>query len=107
MVLVAVYSVSASASQRHAVSADALFTLIYVQNWHQLWTGHLTPLAHTWSLSVEEQWYLVWPLVVVWFLRTRPRSRRATAVIRGDPGVRLLVGLAVLDGELRSGIRRN
>jgi peptidoglycan/LPS O-acetylase OafA/YrhL len=29
--------------------------------------GHeARPLLHTWSLAVEEQWYLLWPLVLAW-----------------------------------------
>ena len=52
---------------------DALATLFYGQNWHLIagGTGYFAdlntprPLLHTWSLSIEEQFYVIWPLVVL------------------------------------------
>src|SRR5690606_30982186 len=60
----------------------ALSTLLYVANWREELAGADyfaqfadAPLGHTWSLAIEEQFYLVWPIVVAWLLRRRsPRT---------------------------------
>jgi len=33
-----------------------------------------SPLSHTWSLSIEEQFYLLWPPIMLWLVRL-PRDR--------------------------------
>lgn len=46
----------------------------YVFNWLDDFGGAATPGAgHLWSLSVEEQFYLLWPVVMIVALRARPR----------------------------------
>jgi peptidoglycan/LPS O-acetylase OafA/YrhL len=52
---------------------DGIASLFYYANWHFIasgsnyfiQTGLTSPLIHMWSLAVEEQFYLLWPLIVL------------------------------------------
>ncbi len=76
VVVVVAYRAVLPAVELALLRGDALAALGYVANWRMIYRGgdYFTqtaapsPLQHTWSLGIEEQFYLIWPLVVVGLL---------------------------------------
>jgi len=92
VVLVSVTAAVAVAEpqQLRALRPALLAAVTYTSNWWQALShrsyfasfGPLPPLQHLWSLAIEEQFYLVWPLALIALLMAG-RVRRAAA---GQPG---------------------
>ncbi|GAY75247.1 acyltransferase family protein [Sporolactobacillus inulinus] len=72
----------------HETQMDAVAALFYFSNWwsvfhHQSYfDSFMNPslLKHFWSLAVEEQFYLIWPLLVLFVLRLF-KSKKALYIL--------------------------
>jgi peptidoglycan/LPS O-acetylase OafA/YrhL len=80
------------------IARDALFTTFYALNYRLAEQGtdyqHLgtaaSPLQHFWSLAVEEQFYLLWPVAIALLLAVGRRGGRLLVVV----GILAVIGLS-------------
>ena len=106
--LVIVVTVGVSAllflrSRTVEVATDGLWSLLFAANWRFAFSGTdyfaqgsgVSPLQHYWSLAVEEQFYFVWPwlllallLLIHRGLHSRPLTTRKVATV--------LIGLVIV-----------
>ncbi len=66
------------------IAKEVIASALYVQNWvlagssvdYLAAENEPTPTQHFWSLSVEEQFYLLWPVIILGVFRAAGRARR-------------------------------
>ena len=92
-----------------ALRGDVIAGALYGSNWFQVWIGagytavnDFAPLRHLWSLAVEEQFYVVWPVVMMIVLRAgRERLPRVAMWFAGLAfAVAIVVALLMPTGPI-------
>ena len=81
-----------------------LAALAYASNWYLVVAessyfatdGRPSPLQHLWSLAIEEQFYLVWPLVMLGLLRLFGRRRWPMVLLVAGAALASAAAMAVL-----------
>jgi peptidoglycan/LPS O-acetylase OafA/YrhL len=96
-VVVVVIVVLVAFATRSGVVLDGVATVTWWQNWHLIldgqsyWAGSPSPLRHAWSLSIEEQFYVLWPISLIGLVGLARRRRM-------NPSALVTVVAAVVSG---------
>ncbi len=85
--IAALFAATASPFDKASLRGDLLSSIFYVTNWRFITVGQSyfaeyatpSPVRHLWSLAIEEQFYILWPILVLGALAVIMRSRRRLA----------------------------
>ena len=83
-----------------SLAATTLFSsnmLFYAEAGYFEPAARLKPLLHTWSLAIEEQFYIFWPLLIILLSRTTGRYFRWTFI--GVTTVSLVASVAMVNAD--------
>ncbi|MBB6735178.1 acyltransferase family protein [Cohnella zeiphila] len=105
---VSVWLAIADPSRLRSLGGDIGSAVLYVNNWWLIFHkvsyfesfGPPSPFGHFWSLAVEEQFYLIWPIVLLVLLRLVPRRGKLAAwMLAGAAASALLMALLYSPGS--------
>lgn len=101
--------VAGSSPEGPMIREHAGGTLLFGANWVEIWSsrssahsGFDNPLRHTWSLSIEEQFYLAYPLVVLICRRSQQWRCLSIAAVTVATAASTAAMVAMRDDLLRS-----
>lgn len=81
LIFIATWLLLFDSSRLAALQGEFISSMLYFNNWWLIFHdvsyfesfGPPSPIGHLWSLAIEEQFYLVWPLVIFVGLRKIPQ----------------------------------